>query len=543
MKNVKKWLSLSLASVMLLGALAGCNNSTANTPAPATQAPATQAPESNTPAAPVSGGILRYGTDSEPTGFDPHTNSEEASIRVMSQLYETLVARDEDMNFYGQLAESWEIPDEVTYIFHLRQNVKFHSGRAMTADDVVYTFDRILGKTEAGDIGALGSKASYYGGVQNVEAVDTYTVKFTLDKPNAAFLGNLTSRYGAIVDKDVIAEKGDLMRADGGTGPFKLDEWLPDNYVKVTYFEDYWDTDRVKLDGITYFLIGDEAARLAALRTGDIDLATLSASNIATAEKEANLKVISYNTPTYLAIGNNLSTPALQDKNVRQAISYAMDRQAIINVVFSGAAVPCSMVPPAMGHWSLDVSGMDLYKTDVAKAKSLMEAAGYSDSNRLTLKVAAGLMDSIRQIAVVLQQQLAEIYIDLDITNLEGGEYVDIWGKMSTPEAGFDMMIVSDGAGTDPNRSLSFFFATGAGANVFGFSNERVDELCDLGLSTTDEAKREEYYNEAQLICIDDCTKICIASPTSHFVLSSKLEGFHPSAADASNFRDAYLVP
>jgi len=259
MNNVKKWLSLSLAGAMLMGALAGCGGGrSASSPSPS----GSPAP-SESASAPTST-ILRWGTDSEPTGFDPHTNSEEASLRVMNQLYETLVSRNEDMTFYGRLAESWEIPDETTYIFHLRQGVKFHSGREMTADDVVYTFDRILGKTEAGDIGALGSKASYYGGVASVEAVDPYTVKFTLAEPNAAFLGNLTSNYGAIVDKDVIAEKGDLMRADGGTGPFQLGEWLPDNYVTITKFSDYWEADRVKLDGITYFLIGDEAARLAA---------------------------------------------------------------------------------------------------------------------------------------------------------------------------------------------------------------------------------------------------------------------------------------
>lgn len=538
MNNVKKWLSLSLACAMLMGALAGCGGGGS---AKQTPAPGASAPVATEPAAPAAQ-VLKYGIDTWPAGFDPHTISAVAAVRVFGQVYETLIDLNADMTFKPVLAESWETPDDVTYVFHLRQGVKFHNGREMTADDVVYTFDRILGKTEAGDIGALGSKASYYGGVASVEAVDPYTVKFTLAEPNAAFLGNLTSNYGAIVDKDVIAEKGDLMRADGGTGPFQLGEWLPDNYVTITKFSDYWEADRVKLDGITYFLIGDEAARLAALRTGEIDFASLSATNVTAAEKEANLKVISYQTNDYIAVGCNLSTPALQDKNVRQAMSYAMDRAAIINVVYGGQALPCSMVPPAMGHWSLDVSDMDLYQTNVEKARELMEAAGYSDNNRLTLRVAAGLMDSIRQAAVVLQQQLAEIYIDLEITNLESGEYVDIWGKMSTPEAGFDLMIVNDGAGTDPNRSLSFFFGTGAGANVFGFSNERVDELCALGIATTDETQREEYYNEAQLICIDDCTKICIASPMKYFVTASYVEGFAPSAADASNFRDTNLA-
>lgn len=537
MNKAKKWLSLTLAGAMLAGALSGCGGSgSASSAASAASSAVSSAAQS------VSGGTLRFGTDSEPTGFDPHTNSEEASLRIINQLYEPLIGCKSDMTFYGRLAESWDIPNDTTYVFHLRHGVKFHSGREMTAADVVYSFDRILGKTSAGDIGALGSKASYYGNVTSVAAEDDYTVKFTLKQPNAAFLSSLTSEYGAIVDKDVITKNKDLSRADGGTGPFTLGEWLPDNYVKLSKFKDYWDASRVKLDGITYFLIGDEAARLAALRTGQIDIANLSATNVTEAKKESSLKVISYQTNTYIAVGCNLSTAALQNKNVRQAMDYAIDRQAIINVVFSGQAVPSSMVPPAMGHWSLDVSNMDLYKTNVDKAKKLMEDAGYNSSHHLTLNVAAGLMDSIRQTAVVLQQQLAEIYIDLKITNLESAAYVDAWGKMSTPKSGFDLMVVNDGAGTDPNRSISFFFGTGASANVFGFSNKQVDELCAQGIATTDQSKREEYYNEAQKICIDDCTKICLVSPMSYFVTSDKVNGFQPSAADSSNFRDTYFT-
>ena len=122
MKNVKKWLSLSLAGAMLMGVLAGCGGDSTEPSAPAETGAAETTGE---PAAPVEGGILRFGTDSEPTGFDPHTVSEEASLRVINQLYETLVSTNADMTFYGELAESWEIPDDVTYIFYLRQGVKF----------------------------------------------------------------------------------------------------------------------------------------------------------------------------------------------------------------------------------------------------------------------------------------------------------------------------------------------------------------------------------------------------------------------------------
>lgn len=106
------------------------------------------------------------------------------------------------------MPESWENPDDVTYVFHLRHGVKFHNGREMTSADVVYSFDRILGKTEYGDIGALGSSASYFGGVESVEALDDYTVKFTLSAPNAAFMAGMTSSYGAIVCREVVEANG-----------------------------------------------------------------------------------------------------------------------------------------------------------------------------------------------------------------------------------------------------------------------------------------------------------------------------------------------
>ena len=249
--------------------------------------------------------------------------------------------------------------------------------------------------------------------------------------------------------------------------------------------------------------------------------------------------MVGYQTNDYIALGCNLSTPALQDKNVRQAMSYALDRQAIINVVFNGQATVSSMVPAAMGHWSLDVSTMDLYQTNVDKAKELMEGAGFNDSNRLTLKLAAGLMDSLRQAAVVIQQQLEEIYIDVEITNLESGEYVDVWGIMDTPEAGYDSMCGQNGSGTDPNRAVSFFFSTTGGANVWGYSNPEVDELCAQAVATTDEAERESAYIEAQKIVIHESPNLFFASPMEYLFASSALRGYEPYAADASIFTEA----
>ena len=541
MKNMKKWLSLSLAGAMLMGVLAGCGGGTSSTPAPAETGAAEATGE---PAAVEQ--VLKYGTDTWPAGFDPHTISAIAATRVFNQVYETLIDFNPDMTFKGVLAESWENPDDVTYVFHLRQGVKFHNGREMTADDVVYSFQRVLGQTDYGDIGALGSSASYYGGIASIEATDDYTVTMTLSEPNAAFMANLTSSYGAIVCKEVVeANDGSLSAIDTmcGTGPFMYKDSVVDNYITLVKNPDYWEEGAPKLDGITYYLLADESARLAALRTGDINLCSLSALNLADVEGDESIKVLSYQSNNYTYLGFNLSSEKLQDVRVRQAMSMAVDRDAIIDYVYNGEATVSTFVAPAMGHWVWDAPAESpLYTQDIDAAKALMEEAGYSDSNRMTITMAAGLLDSIRDTAVILQQQLKEIYIDVEITNLESGEYVDVWGKMNTPEAGYDAMCGQNGSGTDPNRAVSFFFSTTGGANVWGYSNAQVDELCAQGVATTNEAEREAAYIEAQKIVIDESPNLFFASPMEYLFASSSVEGFEPFAANANNFRTTYIA-
>ena len=492
------------------------------------------------------GQVLRYGTDTWPAGFDPHTISAIAATRVFNQVYETLIEFNPDMTFNGVLAESWETPDDVTYVFHLRQGVKFHNGDDMTSADVLYSFQRILGQTEYGDIGALGSSGSYYGGIESIETPDDYTVVIKLGAPNAAFMGTLTSSYGAIVNRNVVeANDGSLATIETmcGTGPFKYSSSVVDNYIELVKNDEYWTPGAPVLDGITYYLQADESTRLQALRTGEIDFCSLSALSIADVANDSNVQVLSYQSNNYTYLGFNLSLEKLQDVRVRQAMSLAADRAMIIDYVYNGEATPSTFVAPAMGHWVWDaVSESPLYTTDIAKAKALMEEAGYSDSNRMTLVMAAGLLDSIRDTAVVLQQQFKEIYIDVEIRNLESGEYVDAWGKMNTPDVGFDAMCGQNGSGTDPNRAVSFFFSTTGGANVWGYSNERVDELCKLGVSTPDESAREGYYTEAQQIIIDESPNLFFASPMEYLFANAKLTGYTPTAVNANNFSAAYFA-
>lgn len=494
---MKKLLSILLAAAMLLGVL---------------------------PA--LAGGdmVLKYGTEAEPTGFDPHVTPQHAAIRIESQVYETLVDLDENMKVIPKLAESWEQPDDVTYLFHLRKGVKFHSGREMKAEDVKYSFERILNP----DLGALANSASYCAPIDKVEAVDDYTVKITLKHLTAPFLSSLSSIYCAVVDKDVAEKEGNLQKADGGTGPYTLGEWLPDNSVTVNKFADYW-REGYNFDRIEFYVMSDSAARMSALRTGEVDLIIGDSAMLKLAEGAKNISVYKVKTRNYTTLCLNMNKEELKDVRVRQAISLALNRQEIIDLAFNGEADVSGFIPASMGHWAVDVLSHPLYQQNIEKAKELMKEAGYEKG--FSLKCTVGLLDTIRNTGTVVQQQLEKIGIKLEVQNKENAQYIEDWKAHS-----FDIMVCQNGAGSDPNRGVAFFFSTKGNANIAEYSNARVDELCELGAGTTDEAKREEYYHEAINIILDECPNVTIASPYDYYYATTALEGHHPTTSNANDF-------
>ncbi len=475
--------------------------------------------------------VLKVGTDADPSdGLDPQVVPAHTSIRIMQQMYNQLVGLDENLKVIPELAESWEQPDETTYVFHLRQNVKFHNGRAMTADDVKYSFERIL--TES--TGALGNSASYYNMIDTITADDPYTVTFRLKAVNAPFLPNLANICGSIVAKEVAEGENGLTQNDGGTGPFTLVEWVPDNHVSLKKFADYFESGEPKLDGIEFYVMPDMSARIAALRTGNIQLMLADSASVSLVKDNADIQVISYSTTSTLALLLNLTMPLFQDQRVREAISLAVDRQNMLDLVYNGAAVVSGFVPASLGHWSVDVSQRADYQQDIAKAKELLAEAGYPNGFEIT--ITAGLLDSIRDCAVVLQQQLAEVGITATIENAENATYIDEWKNKS-----YQMMVGVNNVGTDPSRAVAFYFTTGAAANASGYSNAKVDELCAKAAATTDQAEREKYYDEAIGIILDDVAGITFGNPMDFLFARKELKGFTPTAVEPSDFTKAYL--
>lgn len=488
--------------------------------------PAQSAGESNGPAKEQ---ILQYATDGEPAGLDPHKVPAAASIRIYGKIYNSLVDMDENGEFQPELSESWKQPDDVTYIFKLKQGVKFHNGREMTADDVKYSFERILNP----DTAAVGR--SYFSKVQSVEAVDKYTVKFSLSDPYAPFMAYMTSVYASIVPKEVVEEKGNLMQTACGTGPFMLKEWIPDNHVTLVKNPSYFMDGQPKLDGIVFHIMPDESSRLAALRTGKVHITKLSPQSIPLVKDNKDINIISYQSNEYSYLGFNMTIEPFNNKKVRQAISLAVNRPEIAQTIYGGNAVVSGPVPPSLKKWSIDVESTEMYQYNIEKAKQLLAEAGYP--NGFETVITAGLYDDIRDTAQLLQKQLEAIGIKATIQNLESGQYVDAWKNKN-----HQMMAGRNGSGSDPDRALGFFFSTKGSANVWGYSNPEFDALTEEAKITVDETKRLELYKKAQEILIDDSPNLFIISPMDYYFTRTELKGFNPDTFNTEDFENVVIA-
>ena len=478
---------------------------------------------SGLPCAEASGRNLIYAVDKEPSGLDPNLVTAHASIRVHKQIYSTLLETDASMDLIPDLAERWEEGPDNTYTFHLRKGVKFHNGRELTADDVLYTYNRILNP----DVGSIAR--SYFSRVKAIEALDPYTVKFTLSSPDATFLNYTASNYAGIVPKEVVEEHGDLKKVTCGTGPFRMKEYVEGNKIVLERNPDYFIEGEPRLDTLTFLVMPDEASRLAALRTKSVHLAVLSSANLPLVKNNKDIVVMDYLSSNYDFLGFNLTKKPFDDVRVRQAVALLIDRQEIIDAIYDGNAVPTGPCPPSMTKWAIDVERDALYKPDAERARKLLAEAGYPDG--FSMEITAGINKATTDAAQIIQSQLAKGNIKTSIRVLETAQYIDAWKHRT-----HDSMIGMNGGGSDPDRSLDFFFTTGAPANVWGYSNPEVDKLNAEGRETTDFESRRKIYARAQEILLHDLPTVFLECPKAFFFVRKEVKGYRAETYDSENF-------
>jgi peptide/nickel transport system substrate-binding protein len=485
--------------------------------APTTAAAATSAPAAAPATAAKTGGELVIGKDQEAPGLDPAKNPAQAAIRVFDLMYSRLTRLDAQMRPQPDLAEKWDIsPDGKTYTFHLRQGVKFHgsNGRELTSADVKYTYERIINPETA------SIAKSFFDPIDHIDAPDPYTVTVVLKEPNTPFLVNTAATWAGIVAKEVVdANNGDLNKVDAGSGPFMLQEWTPDTRTVLVRNPNYYIPGQPSVDKITFQIMPDENARIAALRTGNIQFTVLSAAGYDTLKSDSSVKAVEGPTLSYAYLGMNVGRAPFDKPEVRQAISYAVDRNEIINSVFRGHARATGPVPSAMADWAIDVSSIDTYTPNLDKAKQLMADAGVSDVK--TTMIAMSTLSYQVDAAQVIRSQLLKIGIDAEVEPQEVGVYVDNWKKKN-----MDLMVGGNGSGTNPDRAVCFFFCTDGSANVWNYTNPSVDSDSAEGRTATDQTAAKGVYTDAQKQIIADAPNLFLANQDQFLAYSPKLASF-----------------
>lgn len=436
--------------------------------------------------------------EASPTNLDPRVGTDAQSERIDKLLFDGLVHRDEHFNLEPWLAERWEIPDPQTYIFHLRHDVRFHDGRALTARDVKWTLDSLM----SGKLRSL--KTPTFRLIQAIETPDDFTVILRLKEPYATLLWNLSD--GAIGIVPYGADE-DFYRAPIGTGPFRFVSQEQDKDVVIARNEQYWNPARTpRVARVVFTVVPDTTTRALELRKGSADVAinALTADMVMALRGDPSLAVETAPGTIYTYLAPNLRDPILRDARVRQALAYAIDRGPILHYLWRDLCEPANSLLPAQ-HWAYNAEARR-YPYDPARARQLLDAAGYPahHGTRFRLALKTSTEESNRLVAAVMQQQLRAVGIQLDIRTFEFATwYADIVKGNFQLFTGLRWI----GGNEDPDIfEHVFHFASFAPkrANRGFYANPRVDELIDRGRRELDQEKRRALYREVQAILNED---------------------------------------
>jgi peptide/nickel transport system substrate-binding protein len=456
------------------------------------------------------GGTLVIGKPYEATGYDPHTASNQTSWEIHAVVYESLVFLDDNLLPVPGLAESWETPDDQTYVFKIREGVRFHNGREMTADDVIFSLQRVLTYAEAWWDDKMGPPRQLEPSEATAVALGTPTagptVGLTIEKtgpdevtarlaePYAPFLASLSGTAVSILP-GVEVESGeiDLTREMVGTGPFQLTEHAEDLEWVFTRFADYWNADLPHLDEVVWRVMTDEASRVAALRTGEIQLTMFeNPTMLDLLTGDSNVESVVQPTTNYYIMFVNAHPPELADERVRQAISLAISREQIRDVAVFGRAQTTGPIAAAFTQFARPLNQIPYYTQEVDRARQLLEEAGYADGLSLELLITPVLAATV-PIAELISQQLAEVGIEVEIVQRDLSTFVNEYAVEGTAQ-----LAISWWAGySDP-----YLILLEQGSNVFapilGISDPTVDELLELAASTVDPEARLEVLHQLE---------------------------------------------
>jgi peptide/nickel transport system substrate-binding protein len=458
-----------------------------------------------------------------PNNLDPRLGTDDSSEKLDKLIFESLITLNDRLQFVPQLAEQFDHPDPLTYIARLRRGVRFHDGHELTSADVVYTF------TSALDPALLSPKRGALHELASIRAIDRYTVVFTLSRPFESFP---TSVGGLHI---VPAGAGPALALQPiGTGPYSFVRYAVDDRVELAAFGDYWGGAPANA-GLVMKIVPDEVMRGLELRKGTVDLVIndISADIVDQLRGEPRLQTIEAPGVDYQYVGVNVADPILKDVRVRQALACAIDKDAIVQYLRRGLAVPAEGMLPQLS-WAA-ATNLLAFPKDTARARALLDEAGYPDPDgegplprlRLTMKVSNIELNRLQ--STVIQQDLERVGVALDVRTYE---FATLYADVVAGNFQLYTLQWTGGALADPDILRRVFHSSQtppSGFNRGHYRNPRVDALLDEASGTADQQRRRELYGEVQRIVSEDLPYISLWHKRNVAVAQRTLTGIHLS--------------
>lgn len=490
------------------------------------------------------------GTIADAVNLIPFLATDSASHSITELVFNGLTKVDKNLNIVGDVAEKWDISEDGKEItFYLRKNVRWHDSMPLTAKDVKFTFEAILDPKNACPY------ADSYIDIESIEIIDDYTIKFKYSQPYAPALSKLGTEIvpeHILKDEDLRTSK--FRREPIGCGPYIFKKWKTDQYLILESNKEYFE-HRPYTDKCVTRVIPDQAVQFLELVAGGIDTMGLTPYQYfyrtETERFKANFNKYRYLSHSYTYIGYNLNVPLFRDKRVRKALSYAVDKDEIINGVLMGLGEPCT--GPFFKETPYYSSKAEGYKYNKEKARQLLYEAGWQDTDgdgildkdgtpfKFKLITNQGNKDR-EDIATIVQKEWRELGVDVEIQIIAWAAFL----KEFIDKKNFQAVILGWTLPVDPD-CYAVWHSTSSkegGLNFISYKNEEVDRLIEEGRRTFDKEKRIEIYNRIHEIIASDAPYTFLFFPYARVAISRRFKGIEPAPAGIGyNFIDWYVDP
>ena len=480
------------------------------------------------------GGTLVAAFSADPGGFDPAHGPSGMSHIAIEQVYSTLLLLDANAQPYGGLAHSWsQSEDGLTWIFNLREGVKFHNGEALTAEDVVFSFDRIRGP----DSGY--AYPSQVADIAAVTAIDDLTVEFKLSQPTGPFEIYMAFPGSSIVPKDLVESGWDLNAKPVGSGPFKFISYEPRSAIKFERNADYYETGKPHFDGMVYRIVSDPTALSNGMKSGEIHFSNEVPPKDweAIVSKEGMVNAALEGSRYYWLIPN-WETPPLDNVKVRQAIAIALNRAAIVKGAFYGQATP--LLGGVIPKWNWGYADIEFFKPqgDIEAAKKLLAEASIEPGIEITLNMVSS-WPPMMSMAPIIQANLSQIGFKATIETMEVPRYWDeVWGPSN-----FDITVMywlSPLA--DPDDFVTNTYFSTSGVNVHKGGSKEMDDLLLAAKSAVTIEERKDLYRQQQALSLETMDVVPLVNAWVLAAHTGRLKNFTPMRTGfLKTLKDAWL--